>query len=100
MEHKKLWLDAKLSIIKEGQNNKIRKNEMSTKIDILCVGYLHGVATDSCSDLQVISSSILSMFIRRVDFTNHSDLSGVIAAVLHLSVLICLFIYLFIYRYY
>lgn len=33
---------------------------MSTKIDMLCVGYLHGVATDSCSALQVISSSILS----------------------------------------
>ena len=36
------------------------KNEMSTKIDVLCVGYLHGVATDSSSALQVISSSILS----------------------------------------
>ena len=60
MEHKTLWLDAKLGKIKEGQNNKIRKNEMSTKIDILCVSYLHGVATDSCSALQVISSSILS----------------------------------------
>ena len=33
---------------------------MSTKIDISCVGYLHGVATNSCSALQVISSSILS----------------------------------------
>ena len=33
---------------------------MSTKIDILCVGYLYGAATDSCSALQVILSSILS----------------------------------------
>ena len=33
---------------------------MSTKIDISCVGYLHGVATNSRSALQVISSSILS----------------------------------------
>ena len=31
---------------------------MSTKIDILCVGYLHGAARDSCGALQLISSSI------------------------------------------
>ena len=34
---------------------------MSTKIDILCVGYLHWAATDCCSALQLISSSIFPL---------------------------------------
>ena len=34
---------------------------MSTKIDILCVGYLHGASVDSYSALQLITSSILPL---------------------------------------
>ena len=34
---------------------------MSTKIDILCVGYLHGASVGSYSALQLITSSILPL---------------------------------------